>query len=410
MREDETVTRLEKPVTKKGVNRKARLESCENLKRSSGLRRFEMSAKRILVRVCLTLSLFVTSSTTTLYALHDKTFLFYDVLTGSNVTSEPIRLIDANWGNIVICSPPMCSVKRAFILATSPDHPGDVVLIGTDITESSTRKPSLVYTTPFTDVNSIYLAGMLPTEAPNDLTFAVSGRGTDAEGKKAIFCGFLSVDGSQSQYELLFEIGNEGNETWEYDIEGSSTLSLVSRGPGLFPSIVAYFTLSRTEYPSGDFYTYVVAANYTSQTVGFCEMDWQVQSGQNLDNLVFDNVNNAIIGIGINNTDDRDKNRVLVRLRMEASLPPLKMPSRWNPFTASPSSCLWENIGEKMGDHPISLGGIAALVNRTFYWFGSPPEEASFDVIGLNADSGVEERVIANVCDAHSCFVAAGSG
>ena len=345
-----------------------------------------------------------------MYALHDKTFLFYDVLTGRNVTSEPIRLIDANGGNIVICSPPMCSVKRAFILATSPDHPGDVVLIGTDITESSTRKPSLVYTTPFTDVNSIYLAGMLPTEAPNDLTFAVSGRGTDAEGKKAIFCGFLSVDGSQSQYELLFEIGNEGNETWEYDIEGSSTLSLVSRGPGLFPSIVAYFTLSRTEYPSGDFYTYVVAANYTSQTVGFCEMDWQVQSGHNLDNLVFDNVNNAIIGIGINNTDGQDKNRVLVRLRMEAGLPPLKMPSRWNPFNASPSSCFWENIGKTMGDHPISLGGIAALVNRTFYWFGSPPEEASFDVIGLNADSGVEERVIANVCDAHSCFVAAGSG
>jgi hypothetical protein len=285
-----------------------------------------------------------------------------------------------------------------------------VVLIGTDISESSSRQPALVYTTPFADVNSIYLAGMLPTEAANDLTFAVSGRGTDAEGKKAIFCGFLSVDGTQSQYELLFEIGNEGNETWEYDVEGSSTLSLVSRGPGLFPSIVAYFTLSRTEYPSGNFYSYVVAANYTSQTVGFCEMDWQVQSGHNLDNLVYDNVTDAIIGIGINNTGGQDKNRVLVRLRMEASLPPLKLPSRWNPFTASPSSCIWENIGPKMGDHPISLGGIAALVNRTFYWFGSPPEETSFDVICLNADSGIEERIIANVCDANSCFVAAGSG
>lgn len=362
-------------------------------------------------QVMLSVIVVVASATTTMYALHDVNYLYYDVLTGKNVTSEPLRIIEASWGNIAVCSPPMCSVKRAFILATSPDYPGEVVLIGTDISEPA-RAMTLIYTTPFRDLSSVILAGMLPTDAPNDLTFAVTGRGTDAEGKRAIFCGFLSVDGNQSQYELLFEIGNTGNETWEYDIDGSSTVSYIPRAPGLFPSVVAYFTLSRTEYPSGNYFTYVVAANYTSQTVGFCEMDWKIENGHNLDSLVFDNITNSVIGIGINNTNSQNKNRVLVRLRMDAPLPPpsIKRLTRWNHINIPTTTCTWENIGSPFGDHPISLGGVAALLNRTFWWFGNPPEEATFDAVGINADTGREERVIANVCDAHSCFVAAGSG
>jgi hypothetical protein len=352
------------------------------------------------------------STSNSMYGLHDVDFLWYDVLTRTNITSEPLRIIEAGSGNGIICNPPMCNVKRAFVLATSPDYPGIVVLIGTDISNSTHKEPSLVYKSPFNDLNSVVLAGMLPTEAINDLTFAVIGRGKDAEGKKAIFCGFLSVDGTQSQYELLFEIGNTGNETWNFDIDGSSTLSLVPRGSGLFPSIVVYFTMSRTEYPSGDYISYVVAANYTSQTVGFCEMDWKNLRGHTLDSLVFDNVTNSVIGIGINNTDSQGNNRVLFRLRMNvATLSTSEIQtSRWNPINAPSTGCIWENIGPRMGDHPISLGGIAVLLNRTFIWLGNPPEESSYDAIKLNADTGKLEEIISNVCDAHSCYVAAGSG